>query len=175
MPLKLLVSATLRSIITSLGKNMCTRTKLALLMRHLPIYPYRSPRVGAFWFLYPPSHVWRLGFDSPRTGYFFNMFLPLGLRNSRTLFLKFGDGLRHTMVLRYIAPIPFRTSLIIFRPVALPLEILIKFCSCSDLELTKNFTRTFSSATNLVSLGIPTPPKGTLHLPHLSPVSFRLF
>ena len=42
----------------------------------------------------------------------------LGLRSSRTLFLKFGDGLRHTMVLCYIAPIPFRTTLIIFRPVA---------------------------------------------------------
>ena len=61
----------------------------------------------------PPSHVWRLGFDSPPTGYFFSMFLPLGLRSSRTLFLKFGYGLRHTMVLCYIAPIPFRTTLII--------------------------------------------------------------
>ena len=50
------------------------------------------------------------------------------------------------------------STLIIFRPVALPLEILIKFCSCSDLEFTKNFTRTFSSTTNLVSLGIPLPP-----------------
>ena len=90
------------------------------------------------------------------------MFLPLDLRSSRTLFPKFGDGLRHTMVLCYIAPIPFRTTLIIFRPLALPLEILIKFCSCSDLEFTKNFTRTFPSSTNLVSLSSwhpPPPPK----------------
>ena len=106
----------------------------------------------------PSSHVWRLGFDSPLTGYFFSMFLPLGLRSSRTPFLKFGYGLRHTMVLCYIAPIPFRTTLIIsdLRPSLS--NILITFCSCSDLEFTKNFTRTFSSATNLVSLGIPTHP-----------------
>ena len=79
------------------------------------------------------------------------MFLPLGLRSSRTPFLKFGYGLRHTMVLCYIAPIPFRTTLIIsdLRPSLS--NILITFCSCSDLEFTKNFTRTFSSATLLAS------------------------
>ena len=67
------------------------------------------------------------------------MFLPLGLRSSRTPFLKFGYGLRHTMVLCYIAPIPFRTTLIIsdLRPSLS--NILITFCSCSDLEFTKKF------------------------------------
>ena len=36
---------------------------------------------------------------STRTGYFFNTLLPLGLRNSPALFLKFVNGLRYTMAL----------------------------------------------------------------------------
>ena len=111
-------------------------SKLDLSVKHRPIYSYRTPRLGAFWFLLALSHVWRLEFDSPRTDYFFNMFLSLGLRSLRTLFLTFVAGLRHTMVLCYIAPIPFRTTSMIFRPVALPLEILIShFVSALNLDL----------------------------------------
>ena len=63
------------------------------------------------------------------------MILSLGLRSSRTLFFKFVAGLRHTMVLCYIEPIPFRTTSMIFRPVALPLEILIShFVSALSLD-----------------------------------------
>ena len=80
--------------------------------------------------------VWRLGFESPRTGYCFNKFLYLGLRSLRTLFLKFVAVLRHTLVLCYIAPIPFRITSMIFRSVALPLEILIShFVSALTLDL----------------------------------------
>ena len=111
-------------------------SKLDLSMRHRPIYSYKTPGLRAFWFLLAPSHVWRLEFDSPRTGYFFNMFLSLGLRSLRTLFLTFVAGLQHTMVLCYIAPIPFRTTSMIFRPVALPLEILIsRFVSALTSDL----------------------------------------
>ena len=130
-------------------------SKLDLSMRYRPIYSYRTPRLGAFWFLLAPRHVWRLEFDSPRTGYFFNMFLSLGLRSLRTLFLTFVAGLRHTMVLCYIAPIPFRTTSMIFRPVALPLEILISHFVSLWPRIYYKFHANVSSATNLLSLGIP--------------------
>ena len=102
-------------------------------VQYILIEPRDWERFGSSW---PPSHVWRLGFESPRTGYFFNMFLSLGLRSLRTLFLKFVAGLRHTMAVCYIAPIPFRTTSMMFRPVALPLEILIShFVSALTLDL----------------------------------------
>ena len=64
------------------------------------------------------------------------MFLSLGLRSLRTLFLKFVAVLRHTLVLCYIAPIPFRTTSMTFRSVAHPLETLIShFVSALTLDL----------------------------------------
>ena len=142
-------------------------SKLDLSMRHRPIYSYRTPGLRAFWFLLAPSHVWRLEFDSPRTGYFFNMFLSLGLRSLRTLFLTFVAGLQHTMVLCYIAPIPFRTTSMIFRPVALPLEILIsRFVSALTSDLLQISRERFFCDEPSVSWH---PPRN-FALIHLSPV-----
>ena len=167
MPLTRLVSATLRSIITSLEKNMYTWANSTFqwsTVQYILIEPRDWERFGSSW---PPSHVWRLGFESPRTGYFFNMFLSLGLRSLRTLFLKFVAGLRHTMVLCYIAPIPLE----------LPRWFLDLWPSLSKywyhiLYLLwpwfyYKFHANVSSATNLVSLGIP---PGNLRLSPLFPV-----
>ena len=95
------------------------------------------------------------------------MFLSLGLRSLRTLFLKFVAVLRHTMVLCYIAPIPFRTTSMIFRSVALPLEILIShFVSALTLDLLQiSRERIFCNEPS-----ISCHPPRNLRLSHLSPV-----
>ena len=95
------------------------------------------------------------------------MFLSLGLRSLRTLFLKFVAVLRHTLVLCCIAPIPFRTTSMIFRSVAHPLETLIShFVSALTLDLLQISRERFFYNEPSVSCH---PPRN-LRLSHLSPV-----
>ena len=111
-----------------------------------------------------------LGFESPRTGYCFNKFLSLGLRSLRTLFLKFVAVLRHTLVLCYIAPIPFRTTSMIFRSVALPLEILIShFVPALTLDLLQISRERFFCNDPSISCH---PPRNLICVYH---TCFRLF
>ena len=137
----------------SFGPNaLMSKLDLSDAFRHILVDPCDWELLGSTWPIVMPD-------GSTHTGYFFDMFLPFGLRSSPALFLKFIDGLRYVMAQRGTAPL--WNYLDDFWTCGPPtpndtcyhnLDVMLG--TCSDMGFTTNPAKTVLPTTSLVLLGV---------------------
>lgn len=137
----------------SFGPNaLMSKLDLSDAFRHILVDPRDWELLGSTWPILMPD-------GSTHTGYFFDMFLPFGLRSSPALFLKFVSGLRYVMAQRGAAPLwnylddfwtcgPPAPSDSCFHN----LDIMLR--TCTDMGFTTNPAKTVLPSTSLVLLGV---------------------
>ena len=105
-----------------------------------------------------PHGPWRLK-GTVVTGYFFDTFLPFGLRSSPALFLKFVDRLKFVMASKGVSPIwNYLDDFWTCGPPSLAphcqnsLDVMLR--TCDELGFKTNPEKTVQPNTNLIRLGM---------------------
>lgn len=134
-----------------LGPNaLMSKLDLSDAFRHILVHENDWELLGFTWPIVTNGET--------RTGYFFDMFLPFGLRSSPSLFLKFVNILKYVMSCRGANPIwnyldDFWTcGAESQNTCAQNLDIMLQ--ACSDLGFIVNPAKTVKPTTNLILLGI---------------------
>ena len=135
------------------GPNaLMSKLDLSDAFRHILVDPRDWELLGSTWPIVTSD-------GCTQTGYFFDMFLPFGLRSSPALFLKFIDGLRYVMAERGATPLwNYLDDFWTCGPpapddsCAQNLDVMLR--TCSDMGFAVNPDKTVRPTTSLVLLGV---------------------